>query len=107
MILDFGVHSAQMVSGPMPLFCLNAGESACGSASNLWDDSRGEEPPIHCDTLARNISGCGKAEERNQPGYLFRFSDSAKGRLAEDSVSDALIGQKALSQIRFDEPWSN
>jgi hypothetical protein len=77
------------------------------SASNLWDDSRGKEPSIHRDTLARNISGRGKTEERNQPGYLFRFSDSAKRRLTKDSVSDPLIYQKALGQIRFDEPWSD
>src|ERR1700730_16760889 len=78
-----------------------------GSASNLWDDSRGKEPSIHRDTLARKISCRRKTEQRNQPGYLFRFSDSAKRRLTNDSVSDALIRQKALSQIRFDEPRSD
>jgi hypothetical protein len=65
------------VAWSVPLLRLNAGECVCGSASNLWDDPRGEEPSIYRDTLARNISSRRKAEEGNQPGYLFRFSDSA------------------------------
>src|SRR4030081_1395596 len=83
------------------------GESTCGSASNLSNESGREEPSIHGDRLARNISGRRKAKECNQPGHLCRFSDSAKRRLIDDSVSSAFVRQKALSQIRSDEPWSD
>src|ERR1700730_6413731 len=94
-------------SVPLTSLERSGGEFTCSSAHNLPDDSRGEEPSIHRDTLARNISGRGKAEECNQPGHLFRFSDTAKRRLAYDAASGAFIRQKALSQIRFDEPRSD
>src|SRR6266403_3306823 len=67
------------------------GESTCSSAHNLPDDSRGEEPSIHRDTLARNISGRGKAEDCHQPGHLFWFSNPAKRRLTDDAASGAFI----------------
>src|SRR6266478_6404322 len=94
------IRSLSSIAWPVRLTSLerSGGKSTCGSAHNLPDDSRGEEPSIHRDTLAGNISGRGKAEECNQPGHLFRFSDTAKRRLADDAAFGAFIRQKALSQ---------
>ena len=70
MILCIGFRSGQFrslssIACPVWLTSFERSGSTHGSAHNFPDDSRGEEPSIHRDTLAGNISGRGKAEECN------------------------------------------